>query len=534
MAANHPILKRFKKAHAKRRLWDPMLADAYAYCLPNYGAVSARTGQTKNDNQRGEKRGLEVFDGTGGEALEDRAAYTVDALFPDSEAWVGAQADLEQIYDKAFADYAKDAFDTVQSAFDNSNFMAEIVTAMREAYISVGTITFDFGTTQNPFNLEALPIGQVTPEDSYDGIIRTNFRKFEIPVSDITAKWPGAKVPQTLTDKGADKPVKIIEAEIFDHASAKATYTVLVETDGAVLFERVDEVGRTIPFRTDKAPGETMGRGPVLAAMPDIKVANKTDELTLKNASIAVTGIWQADDDGVLNPANIKLVPGAIIPKAMGSTGLTPLAAPGRFDVAQLMTEDRRKRIRRKIFGQDLPPIEDAGQSTAFEIGERVRAFETIEGPHLRRLIPELFMRLVKRGLYILMHPSMAGSRYHLRPFGDLDASATLDALMDALEGPDEAVKRKRKDAQADAAVAAAVQLLGEGVSDVVDIKAYLRRRLEREGVAKDLIVDEKAAQANAEQNQMMQMAAMAMQGGGGGANDNATAPPDLSAGMMG
>ena len=70
-----------------------------------------------------------------------------------------------------------------------------------------------------------------------------------------------------------------------------------------------------------------------MKALPDIRTANKVVELILKNASIAVTGIWQAEDDGVLNPANIKLVPGTIIPKAVGSAGLTPLEAPGRSAV---------------------------------------------------------------------------------------------------------------------------------------------------------------------------------------------------------
>ena len=78
--------------------------------------------------------------------------------------------------------------------------------------------------------------------------------------------------------------------------------------------------------------------------MPDIKTANKVVELILKHASIAVTGIWQADDDGVLNPATVRLTPGTIIPKAVGSAGLTPLEAPGRFDVSELVLGDLRTR----------------------------------------------------------------------------------------------------------------------------------------------------------------------------------------------
>src|SRR3546814_19576753 len=82
-----------------------------------------------------------------------------------------------------------------------------------------------------------------------------------------------------------------------------------------------------------------------MKALPDIKTANKVVELILNNASIAVTGIWQADDDGVLNPSTVRVVPGAIIPKAQGSAGLTPPAAPGRFDVSQLVQRSEERRV---------------------------------------------------------------------------------------------------------------------------------------------------------------------------------------------
>src|SRR5690606_16628614 len=105
-------------------------------------------------------------------------------------------------------------------------------------------------------------------------------------------------------------------------------------------------------------------------ALPDIKTANKVVELILKNASIAVTGIWQADDDGVLNPANIELVPGAIIPKAVGSDGLKPLEMPSRFDVSQLVLDDLRARIRHALLIDKLGQI-DSRKMTATEVIER-------------------------------------------------------------------------------------------------------------------------------------------------------------------
>src|SRR3546814_7919284 len=125
-----------------------------------------------------------------------------------------------------------------------------------------------------------------------------------------------------------------------------------------------------VNFRWLKAPGEVYGRSPVMKALPDIKTANKVVELILKNASIAVTGIWHADDDGVLNPATVRLVPGAIIPKAQGSAGLTPLAAPGRFDVSQLVLDDLRARIRHALLVDRLGSVE-APRMTATEVHPR-------------------------------------------------------------------------------------------------------------------------------------------------------------------
>ncbi|MFN7194794.1 MAG: portal protein, partial [Rhodospirillales bacterium] len=154
-------------------------------------------------------------------------------------------------------------------------------------------------------------------------------------------------------------------------------------------------------FRWLKAPGEVYGRSPIMKALPDIKTANKVVELVLKNASIAVTGIWQADDDGVLNPANVKLTPGTIIPKAVGSAGLTPLEAPGRFDVSNLVLEDLRGRIRHALLADRLGQI-DAPKMTATEVMERSAEMSRVLGATYGRLQTELLTPLVARALAIL------------------------------------------------------------------------------------------------------------------------------------
>jgi len=136
-----------------------------------------------------------------------------------------------------------------------------------------------------------------------------------------------------------------------------------------------------IGVRWLKAPGEVYGRSPVMKALPDIKTANKVAELILKNAPIAVTG----NDDGG--------VEGAIIPKAVDSAGLTPLEAPGNFDLSQLILQDLRKNIRRALLVEKLGQPEDP-RMTATEVLERSADMARLLGATYGRLQSELFNRV--------------------------------------------------------------------------------------------------------------------------------------------
>jgi hypothetical protein len=138
-----------------------------------------------------------------------------------------------------------------------------------------------------------------------------------------------------------------------------------------------------------------------MKALPDIKTANKVVELVLKNASIAVTGIWQAEDDGVINPATIKLAPGTIIPKAVGSAGLTPLEAPGRFDISEIVLEQLRGRIRRALLVDQLGQV-NGPRMTATEVMERAAEMARILGATYGRLQSELLTPLISRAQSIL------------------------------------------------------------------------------------------------------------------------------------
>jgi len=221
----------------------------------------------------------------------------------------------------------------------------------------------------------------------------------------LRARFPDADLPRSLLDEcGANKERSLPVIEAVLPAGHGFHYLAILHrgSDQPILLSTGRfESSPFISFRWLKGAGEVYGRSPVMTVLPDIKTVNKVVELVLKNASISVTGIWQADDDGVLNPANIQLVPGSIIPKAVGSAGLTPLQAPGRFDISSLLLDDLRGRIRHALLVDRLGAI-GSRKMTATEVLERSAEMTRLLGATYGRLQAELLTPLLSRAMGIL------------------------------------------------------------------------------------------------------------------------------------
>lgn len=483
---NSETLQRFARAERRRRAWDVLLDDAYAYALPHHDAVRM--------DQTGGRRDQEIFDNTAVQAVQWRKSRLHGHLFPPFRDWMDFDAAEEAGMNpddlEAFDAHAVEARRRFHAAIDASNFHIEIDPALGDALVSTGALMIHEGSFSRPLRFEAVPARELIPEEGADGALTTMFRKRSLPVRDLSDLWPDADLTPDLKKLAAESPetrVELIEAVMADHPGGPARYEIwAADQPGAdgetMLVGRDYAASPLVAFRMDKAPGEWMGRGPILNVLADVKTANKVVELILKNASIAVTGIWQAEDDGVLNPANIRLVPGAIIPKAVGSAGLTPLDAPGRFDVSQIVLERLQETIRRGIMGPELPPAQ-AGVRTAYEISARQQEFAAVELPMSLRLLTELDQPLARRVLSILSSPAMIGSPFHIEPFM-VDGepvrprpSSPLVRLQDAAEA-----------AETQLAYAGAAQAFPDIVGQVVDRPGYLRHYLKKAGFPADYL----------------------------------------------
>lgn len=334
-----------------------------------------------------------LFDATAADAVDNLAASMYTLLTPPESLWLTLVPESDQSPDPVVATRA------LRAHLNDSNFY----TTVHQCYLDLvicGTACLFMA--ENPigaasaFSFTAIPMSDIA---ILPGAI---FHTASMTAREVLEKYPTWTPPSDLREKitkDPDMQLKLVQSLVGNDFTAWLDVGGNIENN--IIATGTFETNPYLIFRWSVASGELYGRGPVLRALPDIKTANKVVELVLKNATIAVSGIWQADDDGVINLANINLTPGAIIPKAVGSSGLTPLASGADFDVSQIILTDLRDRIRHALLADRLGLLSDK-EMTATEIMARNADMMRILGATYGRLLHEFIRPLCERGLQIL------------------------------------------------------------------------------------------------------------------------------------
>lgn len=400
------LYQRFLKMKSHRQVLENTWRECYEFALPQReGLLSGVSSQVDR-----------LFDGTAPDCVDQLAASIFSELTPPWCKWFDLRAGTEvDKDDEETIKSLQNISEILKNHLNQSTFSVEMHQCFLDL-VTVGTACLLFEESRlgekTAFHFTAVPLSEIYVDEGYSGRLDTTYRYCQMPLSTLMQRFDRAKVvdEKVLGDENpADIQIPIIEC-VVPRLSGGYDYVAFIEKDSNHLFSPADqfllkegffETSPFITFRWLKAPGEIYGRSPVMKALPDIKTTNKVVELILKNASIAVTGIWQAEDDGVLNPANIRLVPGTIIPKAVGSKGLTPLQPAGDFDVSQLILEDLRARIRHALLTDKLGLVQN-NQMTATEVLERSAEMVRILGATYGRLQSELLTPLIERALNIL------------------------------------------------------------------------------------------------------------------------------------
>ena len=431
------IAKRFDAAKKVHDLWRPMWEDCYEYALPGRAAFDNQT--------QGQRRTDKIFDGTAPVSLHEFASRLQSGLTPTFARWSKLKpgrmipADLKDDIGKKLEEYTQEVFDVLH----RSNFDSQA----HEAYMELGVGTCTILADEDPDDIvrfQAVPLSQLMLDGGRYGSIDGRFRFRKMQARELVTTWPEAmqvyEVAEALR-QSQDREFEIREATVRDWTNLGAethNHHVWLESPKRRIASYTYSGAGACPWinaRWSVAAGEVYGRGPLISAMPDIKVLNALSQLTLENAELAVAGLWQAEDDGVINPSQIRLTPGTIIPKAMGSQGLQPLQPPGRFDIGMMKAEELRAQIKRALFDEGLGPPTGTPMS-ATEVSERMQDLYRRMGSAYGRLQRELVQPVIRRTIHILVKrgriklPSANGDVVDIRSESPLSSAQSQQDVM--------------------------------------------------------------------------------------------------------
>jgi hypothetical protein len=127
--------------------------------------------------------------------------------------------------------------------------------------------------------------------------------------------------------------------------------------------------------------------GPMFDALPDVRQLNQLKRMDLAGADIAISGMWIAKDDGVLNPRTIKVGPRKVI-VANDTESMKPLLSGANWQLADVRIAQLQASIRKMLMADQLS-AQDGPAMTATEIHARIALIRQILGPMFGRMQAE-------------------------------------------------------------------------------------------------------------------------------------------------
>jgi hypothetical protein len=443
MLSVEQIKKRYKKAESQKQQWRSIYEECYEYALPMRNLYDGYY----EGNTPGQNKMKRVFDSTAIHSTARFANRIQSSLFPPQRPWcrlqpgneipdeqsIEAQKILDLYTEKMFGVMAQSGFDLAMGEF------------LLDLAVGTAVMLIQPGDEVTPIRYTCVPSYQICFEEGPNGGVDTVYRKLKRQFRNIETEWPDAKIPDDLREKYKEDPFEMVELLEATYTERGIIYYCLTTMEGDdKLVTRTLKSFPWVVSRYMKASNEKYGRGPVMYALPDIKTLNKVVELTLKNASISIGGVFTAVDDGVLNPQTISIVPGAVI--GVSSNGgprgpsLQPLPRSGDANLTQIVSNDLRINIKKTLLDESLPPDNMSARS-ATEIVERMKELSQNLGAAFGRLISECMFPIVRRSLELMDEMGMIelplkinGLQVTVTPVSPLAMANNMDRLNEVMQ----------------------------------------------------------------------------------------------------
>ena len=412
--------RRAAAAWQLRNQWQTILDDAYDFVAPHRLSTRQRDKAPGNRVDR-------IFDPTAVVAHERATARLQQDLFPTGEPFfaleLGPAAKAQDNADDLKAE-AEKITARMAPAFLNGDWDQAIGETIGDALISRGALLVLKGDAEQPVRFVNVSLDELAfdmgPYNRIEGI----FWKRKWSYRAIKSAFPKGKFDSQfneLHDGNPEAEVMLAQDTVWDQASKRWKLRVYLESSAEEIWT---DATRECPWITPcyrRLPGQAMGFGPVLMALPTTKTVNKVVEITLKAAALTMGGIFTRVDDGVFNPDTARIEPGAMWTVARNGGTLGPslqkLAPPGDINVSNIVLQDLRMQVSSIMGDQQLPPDSQPARSAA-EIVERIKRLAQDRAGAGGRIMHETVIPVVRRVMEIYAD------------FGLIDANIKIDQLM--------------------------------------------------------------------------------------------------------
>lgn len=389
------IFRRAEKLFESRRQWEALWQMAYEYMAPERAFFHLPA----HDKSRGDT-GEFVFDSTAIDAAERLVNLVLSGLIPPWMPWfriVPGRAIVNPDQKTALAPLLAYAEKLMQSLLLESNFYQEMQPMLLDRVVGgTGAIALNFGDSAISF--KSIPLAEIALEEDNSGEISAVVRKYYLSFRDMDKLW---KLPEEFRlqhEQNLDEVKHEIYTLVFREPTGMWESYTFLKQQKIILDHMLTTHPPLLATRWTRLPGTPYGRGPGLRALADVRALNKLKELSLLNAAKAVSGIYTAVDDGVLNPYTLSLDPGAIIPVASNSPNersLDVLPSATDFNIAMWSFEELKSSIKMMFMADQFGPLEKTPRS-ATEVLERTRIVAQELGATIARLQYEILMPILR------------------------------------------------------------------------------------------------------------------------------------------
>ena len=407
------LCTRYDRLLARAQTYRNHCQDLADYVMPGRNTITRQ-------GVEGEKRMQRVYDSTAIEARKLLSASMQGALTNNALRWFSLKTRNAESNDAwEVQSWLEDTEERMSLALRQSNFYAETILCYDDlATFSTAALLIEErekpaqGIPFGGLRFRALPIQEYVIDEAADGMVDTLFRSFEMSARQVVQQFGEDKVSDAI--KGMisggrpDERVRVLHC-VMPRAEGRTQYGAsgmafascyLEAAHKRMLLESgFPEFPYAVP-RWSKLAGEVWGSdSPAMIALADIKTLNQADMLTLQSGELAIRPpyaqlvVWIVGDiDLRPNGITVEEVPNA----------LRPLETGGKFDVAQLLMENRRARIQRIFYWEQLQ-LTEGRTMTATEVERRWEIMRRILGPTLGRLESEFLNRVIERVFALML-----------------------------------------------------------------------------------------------------------------------------------